>query len=53
MNFGGSVTVGEITHEMSGFGEELEVFWSSFFGARFGSFWSERDGVGGNGVEEI
>ena len=35
-------------HDVSGFIEEMELFWSAFNGAGFGAVGAQRENVGGN-----
>jgi len=43
--FGGAVSFGKVAHGFTGFGEEVVVFGSAFFGAGFGAIGAFGDGV--------
>lgn len=44
--------MGEIAHEVSGFVEKMELFWSAFDSTRFGTVGSEWDQVVGEDADE-
>ncbi len=44
--------MGEISHQVTRFSEQMIVFGSSFDGARFGSVGAMREEIAGQGVEQ-
>ena len=51
--FGWAVSMGQVAHFVTWTGEELEVFWSSFFGSRFASSRSVGKSIQGDQPQHI